>query len=108
MTAGVRTRRRTHPACRTMTAPNPLVIARLVRNCALGGRPGIPESEGRGALDTPHEREKTVVYVALKKMKFLSRHKHIASSGKSVLIIGIRVKPLKQKYFASHFGKSEL
>jgi hypothetical protein len=42
------------------------------------------------------------------KMKFLSRHKHIALSGKSVLIYRNRVKPRQQKYFASHFRKSEV
>jgi hypothetical protein len=30
------------------------------------------------------------------------------TTGKSVLIYGNRVKPPKQKYFAFHFGKSEL
>jgi hypothetical protein len=39
---------------------------------------------------------------------FLSRLKHFALSGKSIPIFGNHVKPRNEKYFAGHFGKSEL
>jgi hypothetical protein len=40
--------------------------------------------------------------------QFLSRIKVFSPSGESILVFGNRVKPPEQKYFAFHFGKSEV
>jgi hypothetical protein len=89
------------------------VIARLVRNCALG-RAIQYSRDSRDRTDGPRRtgypacagydnssalREQSV---------FPSRIKRFCPSGKSLLLFRNRVKPPKQKYFASNFCKSEL